>query len=361
MASLTPTVFLSSRFAEFQPIRQAVKDLLRNNPAIACTVVDLGENYPHDDPPLLISQDHARSSDIMVLLVGPDYGDPAPGQKRSYVHLEYEAACGRNSKASVLAYLAEGVENTHHPGLGELYRDIDRRQTWSRLDPAKQPSEMAFEIVQHVQRKAFSLITTVRGLSDAEFGIEDDADEGAAGDAVEEDRRIENDPHLRLEPRPIDPSGQVELLAHPARAAADEQKREAARALDVGEWRRAVWHLDQARQRQPWDLPTLFWGARLKLISGRRDDSRSGLALAARATRVAEKEIEKGKREIPLAACHMLAARAASQMGDTRSGVEFAGKAVEFAKWYWLTYYELARQQAHHGSGSDVAKALRSA
>jgi hypothetical protein len=359
MPSVTPVVFLSSRFAEFRPIRQRIKKLLRDDSAITCKVVDLEENYPDHDPPWMISQDAVRSADIMILLVGTSYGTIAPGQKHSYIHLEYEAACTRGSKTAVLPYFFDDAPHCDHPGVRKLCDEISKRHTYSQLSLNHDTQEIAFEIVQHVQRKAFSLLSAATGGSDIGFGADEESDYGDLSGSAEEDRRIETDAHLRLEPKPIEKWSNSELLGNPARAAAAEQKRLAAKSLALGEWRRAVWHLDQSRQRDPWDLPTLFWSARLKLISGRRDDSRHALALAVRAARVAEKEIAQ-LSTIPLSASYILAARAAGQLNDPHSGVEYAQRAVAAGPQYWFTHYELAKQYACQGDGKNAAAALRS-
>lgn len=358
MASLTPVVFLSSRFEEFQPIRERVKRVLLYEAAIPCRVIDLAENYPDNDPPWLISQDAVKAADIMVLLVGHSYGTPPAGHTRSYVHLEYEAACNRGSKIAVLPYFFDAAQKSDQPDLRRFCDEIIKRNTYSELSFANGASENAFQIVQHVQRKALSLLSAVAGTADIGMPADEmedpDRDEG-----LQEDRRIANHPRLSLEPTGLETWSEAEILAHPARVAAGEQNREAAKALQAGEWRRAAWHLGQALERQPWELASLYWSARLRLVSGRLDDSRRALALALRAARVADNEVQ-GADNIPLAASCILASRAAAQLDDSLSAAEYAGRAVKAARHYWLTHYEMARQHAQAGDARNVVAELRS-
>lgn len=358
MPTLSPTVFLSSPFVEFQPLRQRVRDLLRNDRALHCRVVDLSENFPDTSPPLTLCLNHARTADVMVLFVGDSYTPPS-GQTRSYTELEWEAACGTKSNAVVLPYFFEGAGsagngNEHHRAWKNR---ILERHTVTRYSRDSMPAA-AFEIVQDVIRNLIELgdaerqvDTNLWMIPDSEVGEMEPEGEG------EPDRRIAADARLKLETASMTTA---QLLENPARAAAAEQKREAVRAMQLGERWLAVWHLKQAVERHPWDLAALYWRARLLLLSGQRDAAHAALRTVVRAAHIAEKEPAPSP-DVARAACHMLAARAAGQLGDHRAAVEFARRAHEAASVYWLTHFELARQYALAGEIESAMKSARTA
>jgi hypothetical protein len=357
-----PTVFLSSRFDEFAGLRARIKELLRDQPALPCHVIDLAEDYPDTNPPLTLSQNTARTSDIMVLLVGQSYGTVPAGQNRSYVHLEYEAACSRHSNTIVLPYIFDYRKPQRDERVEALCDEIRKRHKAStRLVP--DDPDVAFHIVQDIQRNAFALNSaggTQNGEADFWIIADGEAGDEEIVDQVEQDRRIEDDPHLRLN-GDFTHWKQSDLIANPARIAAAEQKREALQALSLGEWRLAIWHLHRALQHRPWDLTALFWSARLRFISGRRDDLRRAMRMSLRAARVAEREIQSSSN-IPLAACYLLAARAAAQLEEGQLGVDYALRAHDAAgPHFWLTHFELARQHANVGEAAKAMDSLQSA
>jgi tetratricopeptide (TPR) repeat protein len=356
MATLTPTVFLSSTFAEFHSLRQRVGELLCSDRGLPCRVVDLSKNFPDTNPPLTLCLNHARTADVMVLFVGESYGTIPPGQTRSYTELEWEAACGKESNAVVLPYFFEEETESSGTNGDQAHREWKKRilesHTVSRYRRDRQ-SAAAVEIFQDVVRNLIAISAAERQVDadlwmipDSEVGEMDGEGEG------EPDRRIAEDARLKLETPAMT---NTDLLASPARAAAAEQKREALRAMALGERWLAVWHLNQAVERHPWDLAALYWTARLLLLSGQRDAARGALRTIARAAHIAEKEPAPSP-DIPRAACHMLAARAAGQLGDHPSAVEFAVRAHDVAGVYWLTHFELARQYALAG---DIKSAMK--
>jgi tetratricopeptide (TPR) repeat protein len=366
MPAVAPIVFLSSRFKEFDEHRTLVTRLLRDKCAVPCHVINCNENQPDGDPPLAISLDAARRADIMVLLLGRTYGLDAPGEKRSYVHLEYEAA-RRRGKAVVLPFIfGFGKHPPAEPRLLAFRKEIFARHTAAKYDDEVSAEAVAFHIFQEVQRRAFSIASAVTRL-DADVWITADEELSAeeAEQAMEQDRRIREHPELQLGNESIQAWNTSKLLLNPTLIAAAEQKRHALAALGLGEWRLARRHLSQALEHAPLDLPALFWHARLLLITGSRDDSTRALSSALRGLRIAEAAVHEtgssSTANILAVACYMLAARASEQLDDASAAVRFANEARSAAPTYWLTHYELARQYAAAGNESDARETLRSA
>lgn len=361
MATIVPVVFLSSRFEEFRPLRSRLKAILQDAATIKCNVIDLEDSYPDGQPPWRISVEGARSADVFVLFVGGEYGSIPSGKMQSYVELEYSAAVEKGSRTQVLAYLtAEALRSEPSTPLGRLCEKIACRHRYERLNLNEEISATAYRIAHHVQRAALTLLSAVSGHLDGYGDTEIDDSEEYGGDALEQDRRIENDPHLRLITN-VHKWSDRDLMISGNRARLEERRQQAISALEQGEWRRALWYLRQCIQREPWDLPALFWSARLRLISGRRDDAEVALRLAVRATRVARSIHQGGETNIPLAACFLQAARAAAQKGEVDEAVGYAEAARAAARFYWRTHYELARQHGIAGEYARIEDDLRSA
>lgn len=363
MQGVAPTVFVSSRFDEFKDLRRLLRERLGQNRLIRCEVVDHSENYPDTRPPLARSLEAARSSDVFVLLVGETYGTVPPGHDRSYTELEYEAAIARSGNARVLAYFFDGPDNgPRDPRVAAFRKRIRENQTHAQYGLAEEGRDVAMDITLGVL--GLLLPFAPAGASDDDtlpWLDGEDGDDGAvsAALAAARDRRIEDHPALQLADHGMDALKHTTLLAHPGLTAAMEQRNEAVRAIRIGERRWAIWHLHQALRHRPLDLPALYWCAHLRLASLRREDASRALPLALRAARIAEKSLAAPENGIPVAACYMLAARAAGDREEKAGdAVEFATRAQEAAGYYWRTHVEAARQHALAGDAIEAMKQL---
>jgi hypothetical protein len=273
----------------------------------------------------------------------------------------------------VLPYLFEDPTSRMEPEVAAFRERIRKRQKVA-THPAGDVEGALLRIVQDVNRVAKTLGGIGDGAGSQSYFLtvldEDEEEELHHGDAAGQERRIETDPRLQLRDAEADGWAERQLAANPARTGAAEQRREAIAALARGEWRLAVWHLERAAEQRPWDLATCFWQARLLLVSGSRGHARRALNAALRGARIAEsaaiRMAEANGQEfrdgIALAACYLLAARAAEQMDLTGPAVEYAKLAHQAAgNHFWVTHYELARQYALAGEPKPAMESLQSA
>lgn len=360
MQGVTPTVFVSSRFDEFRELRRLLRERLGQNRLIPCRVVDHSENYPDTHPPLARSLDAARASDVFVLLVGDTYGTIPPGHDRSYTELEYEAASGRPGNAIVLAYFFDGPGHGPSDGMVAAFRErIRASHVHAQYRLADDLRTAAIDITQEVLLHLLPFAPPGAPDDDTVPWLEGDGgddDVVTAALAAARDRRIDDHPALRLDDDGMDGLKNIQVLARPSLTAAMEQRNEAVRAIGIGERRWAIWHLQHALRHRPLDLPSLYWCAHLRLASLRREDAHRALPLALRAARIAEKDLSPPASQIPVAACYMLAARAAGSLENAAAGVEFATRAQDAAGYYWRTHVEAARQ---HALARDVDASMK--
>ena len=363
MQGVTPTVFVSSRFDEFRELRRLLRERLGQNRLIPCRVVDHSENYPDTHPPLARSLDAARASDVFVLLVGESYGTIPPGHDRSYTELEYEAASARPGNAIVLAYFSGDPDTEPCDGRVAAFRKrIRANHVHAQL--ADDLGTAALDITQEVLLHLLPFAPPGAPDDDTVPWLEGDGgddDVVTAALAAARDRRIDDHPALRLGDDGVDGLKDIQVLARPSLTAAMEQRNEAVRAIGIGERRWAIWHLQHALRHRPLDLPALYWCAHLRLASLRREDAHRALPLALRAARIAEKDLSPSAGEIAVAACYMLAARAAGSLENAAEGVEFATRAQDAAGYYWRTHVEAARQHALAGDVDASMKQLERA
>jgi len=361
MPTVTPTVFLSSRFEEFAEHRKELAERLRKARVIPCVVRDLGENYPDERPPIDLCREEAQNADVVILMLGRSYGPCPPGEERSYTHLEYEAATSRNSRAILLPYFFEGSSNVvPEAQISRLKEKVLLRHTVSRFRISDDPVEVATSIVEHVRNRVISVLGISPGQSaDSEHG----QDENEA-EAVEADHLIENEKLLQLAGNDVEQWPDRKLLTAPAFVAASEQKREADRARSLGERRQAIAHLQRALEHRPLDAAALYWCAHLQLLSGRRDEARAAYRMALQAARILERDGDDAavhRRSLPIAACYLVAARAAGVVEDASAAVELATRAQEIARFYWAAPFEKARQHALAGNARQAMECLADA
>jgi len=88
-------VFLSSRFGEFEELRQMI--ITKNFDREDIDVVALeAREYTTQQTPKEASIEYAQESDIYILFVGKTYGGIPEGESVSYTHLEYRAVIEKN-------------------------------------------------------------------------------------------------------------------------------------------------------------------------------------------------------------------------------------------------------------------------
>lgn len=98
------TVFLSSRFEEFAPLRDALRErFATQDRRPGLVMVGLDDGAATHRPPLAESLGRLRGARFMILLLGEACGEVVDGQGKSYVNLDYEAALETDGDVRVLS------------------------------------------------------------------------------------------------------------------------------------------------------------------------------------------------------------------------------------------------------------------
>ena len=322
MAVLLREVFIASNFAEFLALRGELKQ--RIDGAGFARAVDLNRNEADARSPLRRSIGRVRSSDLVVLLVGTQYGQDKPDGKRSYTHLEYLEA--RAEGLPVLPYfIGPGYSKTERqpqrgdPKLNPLEREVLAHRsdlTVAFHDADSDPTQLADTILDRV-REALLGVQDGAALEDEELGlIEHDA--LGASDLESLERKLRSPNAL---------TSDLELLRRPAEAAAAEQLREARRALEALDRSAAIYHLRKALALRPLDLDAGYDLGRLLLTSTRHKHLREASKLAQRVARVAELEGNNVRQGFALA----LAASAEARLENEQRALDIAAQALQAA------------------------------
>lgn len=135
-------------------------------------------------------------------------------------------------------------------------------------------------------------------------------------------------------------SNTLAAVTQPAAVAALEQREEAQRALDIGEYGVAIRHLKRALEFKPLELISNYWLAQLYVALGRKEKASEAIEMAERAGRIAERDVLPYRAS----AAYVTAAKAARLAGQPDEAIGFARKAVEAAPRFARAHLELARQ-----------------
>jgi len=333
VAVLLREVFIASNFSEFSALRGELAR--RIDGAGFARAVDLNRNEADARSPLRRSVGRVRSSDLVVLLVGTQYGLDRPDGKRSYTHLEYLEA--RSEGLQILPYFIgagyskpEARPQRGDPKLNPLQREVLAYRadlTVAFHDDDADPAQLADAIVDRV-REALLGVREGAALEDEELEF---AEQGAVGtddlEALERRTRSSNPPATELE-----------LLRRPAEAAAAEQLREARRALHALDRGAAIHHLRKALELRPLDLDAGYDLARLLLTSTRHKHLREASKLAQRVARIAALEENEIRQGFALA----LSASAEARLGNEQRALDIAAEALVAAERIAAVHMECA-------------------
>ena len=357
-------VLVASNFAEFSSLRACLREHIDTCPVPPLRAVDLDDDRARHQTPLHVSMETARRSDILVLLVGREYGGCPPDEPKSYAHLEYEAAFSAGERVVILPYLYgwRSVEESwaaEDPRLASWCREIYANHTVRSFLPGTNQEMVVSSVRQDIQAAVFDqlnenqrrdldtldavALTTDSGPSRAELErlTSTFAEDGAETISRDGDGR----------------SSTEEALRAPARVAALEQRQQAFQALDLGERAVAVAHLRRALELIPLDSDTCYWLARLLVRSGRRQACHEAEDLGRRAAKVAQAE----GRPLHLAASLLVASRAAARLDEHRRAIEGARSAVEAAGWYAEAHAELGTRLAEAGEFEEGFESISAA
>jgi len=351
----THEVFLASNFDEFGELRRRLRERIDDFRGVPLRAVALDDDLARPVPPGVHSLEAARRCDVMVLLVGRRYGGTPRGESASYAHLEHRAAVAAEPAPAVLPWLLrldDDAEAALPAELAAWRRELRQLHTVGWLDGGD-PELAVEEIFEAVLGTLFAALSSEERNRLKAAEAEDDL--GTWGDESGEGEGPDRQEMAFLESRPgavrdgggddDELAGPEDLLRHPARAAALEQRREALKAMQLGERSAAVLHFRRALEHRPLEVESSYWLAHLLSLTGRRADCQEALSLAERAVKVAG---DQG-RTLFAAAAHVLAARAAARLDDPDLCLDHARRGVDAAPWFAGAHLALAGAHARRG------------
>lgn len=359
-------VFLASRFQEFAELRAQLRTRISSHRASQLSVIDLNDGAVTSRPPLDECLRHVRRSEFMILLLGDTYGALAPHADKSFTHLEYQEAIKEGSNTRVLAF---AIGNSYRGGeiqysedirLAAWQRQIEENHTVGFFDPDVSIEEVARGIHEQLN---YALLEMSAGASQVDLAddvpddVLDDIDDGSLvdeGEVRDLDARYGLAEGTREQPRVA--TDVLSALVRPAAVAAEEQRMEALKALEVDQYSVAVRHFERALDLKPLDWSSNYWLAQLYVASGLRHKAREAMKLAERAARLAE----SNGHEYSEAAALVIGARAARLAGDAEYAVTLAGRARQTAN-YSLAFLEYARQLVIQGQIAAAMTEIRTA
>ncbi|MEW5891133.1 MAG: DUF4062 domain-containing protein [Pseudomonadota bacterium] len=367
MALLKTAVFLASRFDEFAVLRKQLRELIATWPVVQLTPIDLNDGNVSHRPPLAECLGYVRRSEFMILLLGDTYGSLAPRSDKSFTHLEYEEAIKEGSGTRVLVF---GIGEHYRGGriryakderLAAWQKQVEENHTMGFFDPETPVDVMAKSIFDKFLTALYEMRFGALSVDE-----QDDVPEDLF-DALEEEPLLDDAEVSRLdersarEPSLVDDRARfantLAAVTQPAAVAALEQREEAQRALDIGEYGVAIRHLKRALEFKPLELISNYWLAQLYVALGRKEKAPEAMEMAERAARIAERD----NLLYRASAAYIIAARAARLAGHNDEALGFAMRAVDAAPRFARAYTELARQHALREKSKDALEAIRQA
>ena len=367
MSLIKTAVFLASRFDEFAELRSKLKELIANYPVVQFAPVDLNDGNVSHRPPLVECLGFVRRSEFMILLMGDTYGSLAPKTNKSFTHLEYEEAVRESASTRVLVF---GVGENYRGGrisyakderLASWQRQLEENHTVGFFDPETNIDDIAKAIFDRLLTALYEMRFGALSVEDRE-GVPDDV-----FDVIEDESLIDDSEVKALEernsrgPSLVDDrlrfTTTLEAITQPAAVAALEQREEAQRALDIGEYGVAIRHLKRALDFKPLELISNYWLAQLYVVLGRKEKATEAVEMAVRAGRIAERD------DMPYraAAAYITAARAARLANHPDEALGFAQQSIDIAPRFARAHIELARQHALRNESKPSIDAIRQA
>lgn len=353
----TPSIriFLSSNFEEFANVRAELRRLLTECQVPHFRVADLAERRVSPLPPLELSLLEVGRSDVLVLLLGQQYGGcPRPGAP-SYVESEYRAADEMRSTYVLPFFVGADI----HPPfdlstpLGRLREDIWKDHTVLAISPTPDAHITASRIFNQVRDRCIEQAFEQLGASaDIALGIEPEL--GTAEDlAVARADRHYLDEQARPGHAFALRAGRREDASTPRQMRAAECREGAASALEIGDRATATRLLHQALEEWPLDERAAYALAQLLVNTRRRREAREACALAVRAARLTEAT----GAAMESADAWVLASEAASLAGVEGDGLSMAKEACRVAPWYGAALVALASRSADCGDDASAVEA----
>lgn len=357
MSAAIHEVYIASSCDELAALRQRLAERLESHRGVALRAVLPDGEHPRGSVPWLRNLEAARRASVVVLLVGrrpaarPADGEPSDAQ------LEHAAALAAEPPPVVLPFLTElghDDERALDPTFAEWRLDLLQRHTVAFV-PADPPGWVIDEIHETVCGAIHQLLDDAERERLADVVPDDglgrlEGPDAGTDELTLDERRSRSGPAVEIE------GGEKrdELIRHPARMAAREQRDEARKALALGERQAAIAHFRQALEHRQLDAESAYRLARLLAITGRRQDAQEAVSLALRAAKVAGED----ERPLRAAAAHVVAANAAARLGEHERALTLARRATGLAPWYGDAHRELA---VAHARNQQVDAALDAA
>jgi tetratricopeptide (TPR) repeat protein len=379
MAIKRTEIFIASRMGEFEEIRTLLREKIAQYKVLPIEAVDFSDGRMSPHPALRECLAAVNRAEIMILLLGDSYGNPAPGQTSgrgpalSYTHLEYREAM-KQGRPVVLPFLfvddpaAKAPPRSSDPRLSSFYDELIDSHICKYLPRRSGGSELVDEIFMHLIGGFFRFTLQATG---AEGGRDedDDGDDGFSDDAGEQglstaeldyleanhDRAAGDDDDSAGDDQP---AGELErLLRQPARAAAAEQMAIGFDALKLGERFVALRHFRRCLEHDPLNPRANYWLARILATTQKREHSEEAIRLAERTIRIAARD---GAPILAAVSC-IVAARCSSDLQDHEAGIRYAQDACAWTPKLARAHLELAAQYALAKRPSDAAPEIRRA
>jgi len=381
MAVTKTEIFIASRFNEFAELRALLAQRINQFPVFPLQAVDLNDGIAGSSPPLGKCIAAVKRAEVMILLVGDTYGGTPQGHDLSYTHLEYKTAVSESSQTVLLPFFIskDNVENKFHgfsadPKLSAWQKEIMDNHTPAFLDAAEDPRILCQVIFDCAYKALYDSRTNAvqqqMDLSSVSEDLDPDDENVAVMPSTGDDslglshsdmERLDDAFHGEEES--IFDTGESnfeklpDILQRPAEIASLEQKREAFKALELGDRFIAIQHFRKARDYRPLDFSSTYWLARLLVASGKTNDSREAIRYSLLAAKMANYD----QRPVKAAASYIIAAKAASKIEEYEEALEYAKKAVEETPWLATARIELASQLAGSGQVDEAFKEVRKA
>lgn len=377
--SITKTeIFIASRFDEFSVLRDALKNKITSFPVFPLNPIDLNDNISCGTPPIGKCLASVKRSEVMILLIGETYGGSPQGETLSYTHLEYRAAIVDDSQTVVLpffigpSYKNKLTEFSSDPKLAAWQKEIIENHTPAFFDGSIETKDMSQMIFDNILKTLYEVrdaeirrqMDLLAVSSDGDYiseSVNDDTEElelALSHDELDQlDERTQSDDEQSFGEDVDDIRDLSELLKRPAEVAAIEQKREALKAIELGDRFVAIKHLRKALEIRPLDIKAAYWLSRLLTTSGMNRDYREAIRLALHACKMGGYD----KRPVIVASSYMVAARAAAKLNESEEAIEYAKKAVEVTPWLAAAHAELACQYANNYQLDQAFSSIRQA
>lgn len=156
MAITKYQVFLASSFQEFRELRRALSERLSrlNKPSIEA--IDLDDNSADPKPPLSRCYYEMDNAELIIVLVGDNYGGTPHNHKESYTQLEYRYAL--SSRKPILPFIIRnGATQSKDPKVEKWIDEMQKNHTLSSLEASQDVEQQSLTIFEQIRERLLEL------------------------------------------------------------------------------------------------------------------------------------------------------------------------------------------------------------